>query len=237
MKVFVPHYTCKNSFESGVACLKILTDYINGARINEKKPTDLTAIAIKTAIKISANNPLKIPLSYDLINLAMPNFGALLIRQKECYKMDYNGLLAYEQKMKTELMGKGLRFIVAKEFEEELLSNLNNGPVMVFADFNKLYKQLNLGFGWIIALEYNESKNELIIYDPIYYSRLPKSHNHERLKNTFKNRYIAFNKNFFIDSIKNIDELIISDRDKTRRNTSKPFIREFFSIYKKQEEK
>ncbi|MDD4353046.1 MAG: hypothetical protein PHN56_01170 [Candidatus Nanoarchaeia archaeon] len=161
MKVFVPHYTCKNGFESGVACLKILTDYINDVRINEKKPTDLSEIAIKTALKISNNNPLKIPLSYDLINLAISKFSALIVRQKECYKMDYEGLLAYEQKMKSELMNKGMRFIIAREFEEELLENLNNGPLIVFVDFNKLYKQLNLGFGWLIVLEYNEIKKEL----------------------------------------------------------------------------
>ncbi|MFA5303648.1 MAG: hypothetical protein WC393_03880 [Candidatus Nanoarchaeia archaeon] len=236
MKVFVPHYTCKTGFESGVACLKILTDYVNGVKINEKKPNDLTEIAVKTAKKISINNPLKIPLSYDLINLAVNNFNTVLFRQKENYKNDYEGLLDYENKIKSELMAKGMRLIVSKEFEEELLEALKDGPVIVFVDFNKLYKQLNLGFGWLIALEYNESKNELITYDPMYYSRLPKSRNHERLKNTFKNRYISFNKNFFIDSIKNIDELIISNREKTKRTTSKPFIREFFAIYKKENE-
>ncbi|MDD4353502.1 MAG: hypothetical protein PHN56_03525, partial [Candidatus Nanoarchaeia archaeon] len=81
--------------------------------------------------------------------------------------------------------------------------------------------------------EYNEIRKELITYDPMYYSRLPRSRNHERLKNTFKNRYISFNKNFFIDSIKNIDELIISNREKAKKIVSKPFIREFFTIYKK----
>ena len=234
MKVFVPHYTCKNGFESGVCCLKILTDYINGVKINEKKPVDVTEVAQKTAIKISANNPLKVPLSYDLIGLAINKFSAVLFRQKERYKMDYNDLLAYEEKAKTELALKGLRLIISKEFEEELLEALNDGPVIVFVDFNKLYKQLNLGFGWLIALEYNGLKDEMITYDPMYYSRLPKSRNHERLKNTFKNRYISFRKNFFIDSLKHVDELIISDRNKARKVSSKPFIREFFTIYKKE---
>jgi hypothetical protein len=233
MEVFVPHYTCKNAFESGVACLKILTDYVNGIRINEKKPVNLSDIAIKTAMKISANNPLKIPLSYDLVSLSVKKFNTLLVRQKEEYKMDYDNLLAYEKKLRSELMSKGLRVFVAKEFEEELISILKDGPIIVFVDFNKLYKQRNLGFGWLIVLEYNELKNELITYDPMYYSRLPRSRNHERLKNTFKNRYIAFNKNFFIDSIKNIDDLTISNREKAKKNTSKPFIREFFTIYKK----
>lgn len=236
MKVFVPHYTCKNGFESGVACLKIMTDYVNGVRINEKKPTDLTDVAIKTAFKISKNNPFKIPLSYDLINLAVNKFNTVLFRQKENYKNDYEGLIEYENKIKSELLAKGTRIIVSREFEEELLHALNDGPVIVFVDFNKLYKQRNLGFGWLIALEYNEPKNELITYDPIYYSRLPKSRNHERLKNTFKNRYISFNKDFFIDSVKNIDDLIISNREKTKKITSKPFIREFFTIYKKEDE-
>lgn len=232
MKVFVPHYTCKSSFESGVVCLKVMTDYLNNVRINEKKPNDLSEIAQKTSKKI-ANNSLKIPLSYELIMLGLGNFNAELVRQKESYKMDYEGLLDYEKKMKSELMDKGMRFILAKEFEEELIERLKYSPQIILVDFNKLYKQVNLGMGWVIVLEYNPLRDELIIYDPLYYSRLPKSRNHERLRNTPKNRYISFKRNYFIDSLKNIDEIIISPRDDKKKSPSKPFIREFFTITKK----
>jgi hypothetical protein len=232
MKVFVPHYTCKSSFESGVVCLKIMTDYLNNVRINEKKPNDLSEIATKTAKKIAANS-LKIPLSYELIMLGIGNFNAELVRQKESYKMDYEGLLDYEKKMKSELMDKGMRFILAREFEEELIERLKTSPQIILVDFNKLYKQINLGMGWAIALEYNPLRDELIIYDPLYYSRLPKSRNHERLRNTPKNRYISFKRNYFIDALKNIDEIIISARDNKKKSTSKPFVREFFAIIKK----
>jgi hypothetical protein len=37
----------------------------------------------------------------------------------------------------------------------------------------------------------------------------------------------------FIDSLKNIDEIIISPRDDKKKSPSKPFIREFFTITKK----
>ncbi len=232
MRVFVPHYTCKSPFESGVVCLKIMTDYLNNIRINEKKPNDLSEIAKKTSKKI-ALNPLKIPLSYELIMLGLGNFNAELVRQKESYKMDYEGLLIYEKKIKSELMSKGMKFILAKEFEEELIKRLKYSPQIILVDFNKLYKQINLGIGWIIALEYNPLRDEIIIYDPLYYSRLPKSRNHERLINTPKNRYISFKRNYFIDSLKNIDEIIISPRNDKKKSASKPFIREFFTIVKK----
>jgi len=232
MKVFVPHYTCKSSFESGVVCLKVMTDYLNNVRINEKKPNDLSEIAQKTSKKIALSS-LKIPLSYELIMLGLGNFNAELVRQKESYKMDYEGLLIYEKKIKSELMSKGMKFILAKEFEEELIKRLKYSPQIILVDFNKLYKQINLGIGWIIALEYNPLRDEIIIYDPLYYSRLPKSRNHERLINTPKNRNISFKRNYFIDSLKNIDEIIISPRNDKKKSASKPFIREFFTITKK----
>lgn len=230
MKVFVPHYTCKSSYESGPVCLKIVTDYLNNVRINEKKLQDLTEIAQKTAKKISMNNPLKMPLIYDLAKLAIKNFRVGIFREKDAYNDDFNGLFEYEAKIKDELIEKGAKIIIG-DFEELFFKKIKKHALIVFADLNKLYSQTNLGFGWIVALEYNELKKEVIIYDPMYYARVPKSKNYERLSNTLKRRYISFKQGFFMKSLKGVNEALVRDRDK-KNKPSKPFVSEFFAIAK-----
>lgn len=232
MERFVPHYTCKKAEDTGIVCIKVLISYQDKTGIYEKKITDLTSIANNIKSNISKDNPWNTPIIYDLASYAIHKGKKPVIVKESIKHLTDPGtkINNYSKKRLRELEGKGLKQEVQNEIEKELLNVLNNHPVMLFLNLNFLYNQRNAGLGWIIILEYNEARDEFIVYDPMYYTRIPRSRDWHRLKNTPKKRYISFKKEYLLKIWQDTKNTQIFSREKNKKQGFKPFTREFLYI-------
>ncbi len=95
-----------------------------------------------------------------------------------------------------------------------------------------MYKQKNAGLSWVIVTEYNKSLDEFIVYDPMYYTKLPKTRDWERIVNTPKKRYISFRSKYFLMCWKKTSDTVIYSGVRRANSGIKPFFREFLAIAK-----
>ncbi len=233
MKRFVHHYTCKKIEQTGVTCLKILSDYASGVGVYEKKIKDLHSIAKSTNDKITRLSSWKVPIIYDLISLAIKKFNITLVKEADFHPDDDRGIKEYSMRLRSELIKKGLNEEINEDIENKLADELKKRPVMLLINFNELYKQRNAGIGWIIITEYNHQNNEFIVYDPMYYTRLPRNRNWQRLPNTPKKRFISFKANYLLEVWRKTKETTVYSTVVARKKAIQPFQREFFSLTKK----
>jgi len=117
--------------------------------------------------------------------------------------------------------------VVTEDIDKELVEKLKKKPVMMLMNLNALYGEKNSNLGYIIVLEHNKVKNEFIIYDPMYYNRISKTRNYERLDNTPKRRYISVKRVHFLKSWSSIEDLLVF---LNKKNSIKPFKKEFITI-------
>jgi len=231
MKRFVPNYTCKKTEQTGITCLQALMDYAGKVGIYENKINDMSESAKKISKELTASSPWKTLIIYDLAALALSkNYCARIIKEKDSHPSDNKNINDYSRKEREELLKKGLKEEIIVEIEKALIKELEKNPVMAFMNLNYLYKQNNAGMGWIIITEYNPKMDEFIIYDPMYYTRLPKTAYWERMKNTPKKRFITFKNNYFLKNWRLTGETKVFFKGDAERTGFMPFIREFLSI-------
>jgi hypothetical protein len=219
MERFVPHYTCKRKEQTGFVCFKILSDYADGVGVFEKKPKDLSDLADKVNKKLTKLSPWRTPIMYDFASFSKK--PVMIVKEEDKYVNKYSKKKSKEVKAEEK---------ISEEIENELMDVLKKTPVMLFLNLNKLYKQRNIGLGWIIITEYNLIRDEFIIYDPMYYTRLPKTKYWERLQNTAKKRFISFNRKYFIEKWAEIKETRLIHREDRKNKGIKLFTREFLAI-------
>jgi hypothetical protein len=229
MQRFIPNYTCKKPEQTGITCLKALIDYYKNVKVYEKKIKDISKEAVKIKKKITSESPWKTPIIYDLANYSInKKHKTLIIREEE-----KQAIPEYGEKRREELKKKGLKDEIKPRIEEELLKVLKERPVIIFLNFNKLYNERDAGLGWVVITEYNKNNDEFIIYDPLYYTRLPKSKHWQRLPNTPKKRFISLKRLYLFKTWDETKKTKILLRRERKKELIQPFIREFLSISEK----
>ncbi|MBN1923671.1 MAG: hypothetical protein JW791_02835 [Nanoarchaeota archaeon] len=231
MKRFVPHITCKRVEQTGVTCLKILKDYTNGVGVYEKKINDYSATADKANKLALKDSPWSSVTIYDLAGLALKDFNVIIVKESDSFPADPSSSI--EEYTKKKLEALKIKPVINEDIENELVKQLKDYPVALLINLNELYHQRNLGIGWVVITEYNPDNNEFIVYDPMYYTRLPRGGSWERLPNTPRRRFIRFNINYFLSVWRKTKETVIFSKIKAQKKGFSPFLREFFAITKK----
>lgn len=234
MRRSVPHYTCKKIEQSSVTCVKTIIDYISKKKIYEKKITDYSDRSNLIIKELTKKSPWNIPILYDLALFAKNKFEVTIVKEKNIHIKDpIKDIESYSKKKEKECLEKGVKQEINSDIENVLIKKLQNSPVILFINGNFLYKQRNAGLIWIIVLEYNKTLDEFIIYDPMYYTRLPRTRNWVRIINTPKMRYISFKYNYFMKVWRETSETTTVSTDTRVKKRVVPFTREFLIIRKK----
>lgn len=235
MRRSVPHYTCRKNEESGITCVKTIIDRLKGVGIFEKKIKDLSSFADEANYKLTKNSPWKTPIIYDLAIFANESDAdVLVVKEKDSHIKDpVKKIEEYSKKIREDCIKKGVKEKIDEKIAESFMNDLEQSPLLIFMNANSLFKQLNAGMTWLIVLEYNGSLDEFVIYDPLYYTRLPKSKYWERINNTPKKRYISFKRNFFFDCWNKTAETMIYSTERITKEGIRPFIREYLCITNK----
>ncbi len=215
MKRFVPNFSCEDPKYSGIAAIKTLMGYKEKVNIYEKK-----IFNIDSAPKGIIDARIKMPTTYDIIKLS--RYNCKIVADEEIVESPIADILKEKRK---EVENK-IEEKIVENIEQELLNVLKKRPVMAFVNFSKLYEDKMAGIGWIVVVEYNPKRDEIITYDPMFFKRVAKTDNWERLENTPKKRYIAFKRRYFFKKWKEVKEIKILFKKKT----FKPFRREFIYL-------
>ncbi|VVB75905.1 Uncharacterised protein [Candidatus Tiddalikarchaeum anstoanum] len=234
MKRNLPHYTCRKNKQTGVTCTKILIDYYNNVPVYEKKIRDLSIYSEDVNRKLLKNNPWKTPILYDLALFAKEEgLNVEIYKEKDSHVKDpLKNIEEYSREREKKCLELGVKENFNEDMETKLGEWIWGGPLLLYINANYLYKQANAGFIWLIVLEYNKERDEIIVYDPLYYTRLPETRSWLRIENTPKRRYISFRRGFFLECWRKTTETPIYSSELRVKKSVKPFIREFIAITK-----